>query len=65
MKAIARLAGLLIWAAQADWSPDGRWLVFARFDLVTNVGTICLIRPDGTDAHALNDSAVGVTPDWT
>jgi dipeptidyl aminopeptidase/acylaminoacyl peptidase len=51
----------------AQVSPDGRWIVFTRHQ--NDPSTLHLVRPDGTDDHALNIGCTGKcieasTPTW-
>ncbi|MDP9222419.1 MAG: hypothetical protein M3P18_00910 [Actinomycetota bacterium] len=52
---------------QPDWSPDGRWIAFNRWngdavDRATENGRIALIKPDGKSLRLL---AAGENPDWS
>jgi len=49
-----------------SWSPDGKWILFWRFDLGYGAPSdvhlqLWAMRSDGTRAHAVTDA---VTPDW-
>ena len=46
-------------AAQPDFSPDGEWILFRSHETSNTEGNVWLVRPDGTDAHAVTDSAAG------
>ncbi len=47
------------------WSPDGRWLAFAKSDPEGMIN-IFLIRPDGTGLRRLTDRRVwGESPSWS
>lgn len=39
----------------SDWSPDGKWLVFARYDREDRF--LSLVRPDGTGLRQLTAPA--------
>ena len=45
--------------AAPTWSPDGQWIAWSRRE---NGGTIWLMKPDGTEAHALTQ---GEGPSWS
>lgn len=40
------------------WSPDGRWIAFIAGPRDTDDGAIYLIRPDGTDLHAIKAASM-------
>ena len=40
-------------AEMPSFSPDGEWIVYTRTD--NNDGSLCLIRPDGSEKHRLTD----------
>jgi Tol biopolymer transport system component len=44
-------------SAYPDWSPDGRWIVFDRFNPETERGHILLMRADGTGLRRLTNGA--------
>jgi Tol biopolymer transport system component len=46
-------------AAQPDFSPDGAWILFRSNETTNTKGNVWLVRPDGTDAHAVTDSVDG------
>jgi TolB protein len=46
-------------ASQPDFSPDGEWILFRSNETSRIEGNVWLVRPDGTDAHAVTDSAAG------
>jgi Tol biopolymer transport system component len=49
-------------AGEANWSPDGKWIVFQRPE--KKKGVTWLIRPDGSEEHKLFDGhALAWTPD--
>jgi Tol biopolymer transport system component len=46
-------------ASQPDFSPDGEWILFRSNETSNTEGNVWLVRPDGTDAHAVTDSVAG------
>jgi Tol biopolymer transport system component len=46
---------------QAQWSPDGNWIAFARCKPKTPCG-VWLVRPDGRDEHRLRPACSSKTP---
>jgi Tol biopolymer transport system component len=46
------------------WSPDGAWLAVAAED-AADVSRIVVLRPDGTEAHAITEGAGDVGPVWS
>jgi TolB protein len=51
-------AGALV-NQRPTWSPDGQWIAWSRQE---NGGTICIMKPDGTQAHVLTS---GTEPSWS
>jgi TolB protein len=48
------------------WSPDGRWIAYVRRERGTRVHEIWLVRPDGSQAHALTRLGVAsYSPAWS
>jgi len=47
---------------RASFSPDGEWISFIGVDNAAGKGTIFLIRPDGTELHALPTVSLGTEP---
>lgn len=47
-----KLTSLGYWTGQPKWSPDGHWIAYEHSDPFRRSG-IRLVRPDGTDDHAL------------
>lgn len=54
-------------ASEANISPDGRWIAFARVvDFDGGVGGLSLIHPDGTGLRKLTDDTLGAGyPRWS
>jgi len=51
---------------QADVSPDGRWVAFARFGFRGIIAKVWLMRLDGTHAHPITSARLEAgTPRWT
>jgi TolB protein len=46
-------------ASQPDFSPDGEWILFRSHETSIIEGNVWLVRPDGTDAHAVTNSVEG------
>ena len=46
-------------ASQPDFSPDGEWILFRSHETSRTEGNVWLVRPDGTDAHAVTHSVAG------
>jgi TolB protein len=46
-------------ASQPDFSPDGAWILFRSHETSNTQGNVWMVRPDGTDAHAVTDSVDG------
>ena len=46
-------------ASQPDFSSDGEWILFRSNETSNTKGNVWLVRPDGTDAHAVTDSVDG------
>jgi Tol biopolymer transport system component len=57
-------------AAQATWSPDGRWLAFNRTSFNTNAGVgaplgIAVMHPDGTGMRMVTTRGTDRDPTWS
>jgi len=51
---------------QADVSPDGRWVAFARFGFRGIIAKVWLMRTNGTHAHPITSARLEAgTPRWT
>lgn len=50
-------------AAQPDWSPTGRWILFRSFEGEQQQNNLFLVRPDGSDRHQITHT-VGGTYTW-
>jgi Tol biopolymer transport system component len=50
-------------AAQPDWSPNGRWILFRSKANSDTVGNVWLVHPNGTGLHRVTDD-FGGTGKW-
>ncbi len=55
------------WDSGPQWSPDGRKLVFARFDFTTEADAVFTVNVDGSGLHQVTPSELnaGNSPDWS
>jgi hypothetical protein len=52
-----KVTSLGYWTGQPKWSPDGNWIAYDHSDPFRR-GGIRLVRPDGTDEHALTPAVL-------
>jgi Tol biopolymer transport system component len=55
------------WDSGPQWSPDGRALVFQRFDFATQSNAVFTVNLDGSDEHQITPWPLGAGdhPDWS
>jgi len=56
---LRRLTPWALDAAQPDWSPDGRWIMFRSQANSDSVGNVWLVHPDGTGLHRVTHDFAG------
>lgn len=61
----AQLTSAPRWDLDQRWSPDGKQVAFTRVDLLGVYSTVWVVNVDGSDAHAVADSAYAELPKWS